>query len=160
MKVLGIDPGTARAGWAILIKDKGVIHMDNCGCITTETKNSPEKRLLQVYQSLSDLIAQYQPDAVAVEDLFFTTNAKTVIGVAQARGIVLLAAAQQNVSVVSYSPLAVKLAVAGYGKAGKVQVQKMVVRTLKLTKIPQPDDAADAVAVGLTYCFSMKQQNL
>ena len=159
MKVLGIDPGVARAGWAIISKDRGVVAMRGYGCITTGKNELPETRLLQVYQSILALIAQYQPDVMAVEDLFFTTNAKTVIGVAQARGIMLLAAAQKGLSVASYSPLAVKLAVAGYGKATKEQVQKMVVRTLKLAKVPQPDDAADAVAVGLTHCFCerMKQ---
>lgn len=153
MKVLGIDPGTARAGWAVITKEKGVVGLVAYGCITTVTTQSVETRLLHLYQEMQTLFDDYNPDAVAVEDLFYTTNAKTVIAVAQARGVILLAAAQKNVSVVSYSPLAVKLAVAGYGKAEKVQVQKMVMATLKLAKIPQPDDAADAVAVGLTHCF-------
>ena len=154
MKIIGLDPGTARAGWAIIEKEKGIARLLTYGCMTSDEKKSPDVRLLDLFNQLHRIISKNNPTHFAVEDLFYTTNAKTVIAVSQARGVMLLAAAQKSIPVFSYSPLAIKLAVAGYGKAGKVQVQKMVVKTLKLPLVPQPDDAADAVAVALTHCFS------
>ncbi len=158
MKILGIDPGTARAGWAIIAKENGITNLIAYGCITTSPTQSVEGRLLSLYKDIQKILVTYAPDIVVVEDLFFATNAKTAIVVAQARGVLLLAAADHHLSVVSYSPPAIKLAVAGYGKAEKIQVQKMVMHTLKLTELPQPDDAADAVAVALTHSFTERMK--
>jgi len=156
MKVFGIDPGTARVGWAIVEKQKGNPHLRSYGCITTPKEESVEKRLLQIFTEITELIKKSKPDVITIEDLFFTKNAKTAITVAQARGVLLLAAAQKRIPIASYSPLAIKRAVVGYGKAEKQQVQKMVQQILKLSEIPQPDDAADAVAIALTHCFTKK----
>lgn len=156
MKVLGIDPGYSRAGWGMVEKIKGNVHLIEYGCIVTTEKEKHEKRLLTLYQEIKEVLSNYQPDVAAIEDLFYTTNAKTVITVAHARGVIFLAIAEKNIPVVSYSPRTVKLAIGGYGKAEKRQMQKMVQATLKLPIIPQPDDAADAIAIALTHCFSTR----
>lgn len=156
MKVLGIDPGTARAGWAFVEKSGVNPTLLSYGCFETSKNKSIEIRLLLLYTKMQKIIAENKPDVLAIEDLFYTTNAKTVITVAQARGVILLAASQKKILTFSYSPLAIKLAVAGYGKAEKRQVQQMVKNILKLDSIPRPDDAADAVAVALTHMFTKR----
>ena len=152
MKILGVDPGTARLGWGMI--DNEV--MVDCGCLETKAGLPEEERLGLLFDKLNRLIKQHQPDAVAVEKLFFFKNQTTVIPVAQSRGVVLLAAAQNNLPVFSYTPLQIKQAVTGYGRAEKNQVQQMVKSILKLKIIPLPDDAADALAVALTHSFSYK----
>ena len=152
MKILGIDPGTARMGWGV-IDDETMIA---CGCLETAAKQPEETRLNFLFIQLNQLIKKYQPEAVAVEKLFFFKNLTTVMPVAQSRGIVLLAAAQNKLPVFSYPPLQIKQAVTGYGRADKNQVQQMIKSILKLKKIPKPDDAADALAVALTHAFSYK----
>lgn len=154
---MGVDPGTARIGWAIVEKEKNP-QLISYGCITTPKDKPAAQRLLLVYQAMQQLFTKHKPGCVAVEDLFFAKNAKTAITVAQARGVILLAAAKAHIPVTAYSPPAIKRAVSGYGNADKKQVQKMVQATLKLPTIPQPDDAADAIAVALTHCFTKRFQ--
>ncbi len=153
---MGIDPGTARVGWAIVEVSGGTIHALAFGCITTPTDQSPEMRLVTIHSQLTEILIDYKPKNLALEDLFFATNAKTVIPVGEARGVVLLAAAQQRIPVVSYSPRAVKRAIAGDGTADKAQVTRMVVRLLHLDTPPKPDDTADALAIALTHAYSYK----
>ena len=156
MIVLGIDPGFDRAGFGIVEDIKGKQKLIAAGCMTTKRSESDGERLLELYKQFSQLLSSHSIDSLALESLFFTTNAKTVIGVGQARGVILLAAAQKSIPVVTYAPLQVKLAVTGYGKAEKQQVQQMVKSILRLPSVPKPDDAADAVAIALTHCFSYK----
>ncbi len=156
MKIMGIDPGTARLGWGIIDATGGVVRALSYGCITTDSHASPDKRLLVVYDSILGIIKKEKPDCVAIEDLFFAVNAKTVIPVAQARGVTLLAAAKTGTPVVSYTPLVVKQTITDTGTADKTQVGKMITRLLKLPRVPQPDDTADALAIALTHAYSYK----
>lgn len=158
MRILGIDPGTARLGWGVIDNISGKITPVAFGCITTEEHMPPEKRLVQIYDKLVLLIKKYKPESLAVEDLFFATNAKTVIPVGQARGVVLLAAGKNNIPTTSYSPLTVKQTICGYGKALKPQVQQMITKILKLSAVPKPDDTADALAIALTHAYSYKMK--
>jgi len=155
MKILGVDPGTARLGWGLI--DNEI--MIGCGCLETKADQPEEKRLELLFDRLTQIIKKYQPEAAAVEKLFFFKNQTTVIPVAQSRGVVLLACAQNHLPVFSYTPLQIKQAVTGYGRAEKAQVQQMVKSILKLKLIPKPDDAADALAVALTHEFSHKLQS-
>ena len=152
MKILGVDPGTARLGWGVTSGET----MISCGCLETKAGLAEEARLKTLFENLNRLIKKYQPEAVAIEKLFFFKNQTTVISVAQSRGVVLLAAAQNHLPVFSYTPLQIKQAVAGYGRAEKNQVQQMIKSILKLKSLPKPDDAADALAVALTHEFSYK----
>lgn len=159
MIIMGIDPGFARVGWAILESAGHTIKPLSYGCIETEKSKNPETRLKEVHVAVSLLIKKHHPDCLAVEDLFFATNAKTAIGVGQSRGVVLLAASEQSIPVISYSPLAVKRAITGDGKADKQQMSRMVMLTLRLARAPKPDDTVDALAIAMThaYCHKMKQ---
>lgn len=151
MKVLGIDPGIARLGWGVIEEKAGVQKAIVYGCITTK-KTAPEpERLSQIFVQLKEIIEQHKPQTMAIEDLFFATNAKTAFQVGQARGVVLLAAAQAKLPVASYSPLKIKMAMVGYGQAQKHQVQQMVTSMLGLRQAPKLDDTADALAVALTH---------
>jgi crossover junction endodeoxyribonuclease RuvC len=160
MKILGIDPGSTRVGWAVIeIQHNKPVPLAY-DCIMAEEIKDEEKRLLRVYQKITEIIKMYVPDELAIESLFFTSNAKTAISVAQSRGTILLAAAQQNIRVVSYTPTAIKQCIAGNGKADKRQVQKMVGITLHLPRLPSPDDTVDALAIALTHTFSYKIKSL
>jgi crossover junction endodeoxyribonuclease RuvC len=159
MIILGIDPGTARIGWAILETVTATIRVIRYGCITTPEKTSPESRLVRIFNEVGALIDEYNPDALSIESLFFATNAKTAIAVGEARGVILLSAGRKKIPVISYSPLTVKKTITGYGQADKKQVQQMVKQILKLKEIPQPDDTADAVAIALTHAYSYKMKN-
>lgn len=152
MKILGVDPGTARLGWGVISGET----MIACGCVETKAGIAEEARLKTLFEKLNGIIKKYQPEAAAVEKLFFFKNQTTAIPVAQSRGVVLLAASQNNLPAFSYTPLQIKQAVTGYGRADKNQVQQMVRSILKLKLIPRPDDAADALAVALTHEFSHK----
>lgn len=156
MIIIGIDPGTARVGWAAIKESGSKISALSYGCITTPVQQSPEKRLLTIHKELTKIFTTYKPQSLALEDLFFATNAKTVIPVGQARGVVLLAAAQKDIPVISYAPRAVKRAIAGDGMADKTQVTRMVMRILHLDTPPKPDDTADALAIALTHAYSYK----
>lgn len=152
MTIIGIDPGTARLGYGVI--DDGDDQRPRAvdfGVVSTEAVTDMPARLVTLFDALGDLLATHQPDVLAVEQLFFARNVTTAISVGQARGIVLLAAARAGVPVVEYSPSEVKHAVAGYGKAGKSQMQEMVRMILGLPTVPEPDDAADALAVALCH---------
>ena len=154
MRILGIDPGYAIVGFGILEANRGQAQLIRCGAINTQAGIPMPMRLLQIQEDMETLIRTFQPDAMAIEELFFNTNVTTGIGVAQARGIILAAAAKLGVEIFEYTPSQVKQAVVGYGKAEKRQVMDMTKRLLKLSAVPKPDDAADAVAVALCHARS------
>lgn len=154
MRVLGVDPGYAIAGYGVLDVQGGKITPVTFGAVTTPAHTRFEDRLEEVYDDFTSLIETCKPEAMAIETLFFTTNQKTVIAVAEARGVILLAARKAGLDIFEYSPLQVKQSVAGYGKATKHQVQEMTRRLLHLAKIPKPDDAADAMAIALCHAHS------
>ena len=149
MIILGIDPGTATTGIGIIKSEKSNIDLIHYDCILTSPKESTAQRLKTLYTELEKIIKKYKPDMMAVEDIFFFKNLKTAIKVSQARGVILLAGAQNKLTICEYTPLQIKQAVSGYGRAEKLQVQKMVKIILKLREIPKPDDAADALAVAI-----------
>lgn len=151
--ILGIDPGIADTGFGIIEKSaQGALRCLDYGSIKTSAKMSLSDRLEILSQALTKIIKDYQPDLVSVEELFFSKNVKTALIVGHARGVILLTARQQNVPVTEFTPLQVKQAVSSYGKAPKTQVQRMVMMLLGLKKMPQPDDAADALAVAICAC--------
>jgi crossover junction endodeoxyribonuclease RuvC len=160
VKVLGIDPGTATTGWSILEEKTGGITPVAFGHISTSPKTEDLQRLLEISKDLQKIIKKYRPDEAAIEKLFFFKNQKTIIEVGQARGAVLLTLAQNKVRIASYTPLQVKQAMTGYGKAEKRQVQEMAKNILRLKSIPKPDDVADAIAVALCHLNSRKFNNL
>lgn len=156
MIILGLDPGTARTGFGVLEIQKSKLKIIAYGCIETSLKFSTADRLEKIHRQLTKLIKKYQPQQAAVEDIFFFKNLKTAIKVSQARGVLLCAVAQMKIPVAEYTPLQVKQAVSGYGRADKQQVQKMVQIILNLKEIPKPDDAADALAVAICCAHSQK----
>jgi len=151
MKVLGIDPGTGRMGWAIVEGTSAKQTLIACGCFETESTTAAAKRLAELHKKLEKVIEEFRPEEVSVEDLFFFKNAKTVIKVAEARGMVLTLATLRGLEVFNYTPLQVKQTITGYGRAEKQQVELMVKSMLKISVPIKPDDAADAVAIGLTH---------
>lgn len=159
MIILGVDPGTAITGYGIINVEGNKIHPLNYGCIYTETKNSSEIRLRIIFEKLTAIIEKYQPDEMAVEELFFNKNVRTALSVGQARGVILLAGAQKNIPVNEYTPLQVKQSVVGYGRAHKQQVQQMVKVFLNLQEIPKPDDAADALAIAICHAHFRQTLN-
>lgn len=159
MLVLGIDPGTAITGFGLVCQDED-LHLVSCGVITTPAGMPLPERLLHIHRELSALLQTWRPQAVAVEELFFSKNVRTAMSVGQARGVVLLAAAQAQVPIFEYKPAEVKQAVAGYGGADKAQVQEMVRLLLQLDAAPQPDDAADAVAIAICHVHSARLRSL
>lgn len=160
LRVLGIDPGTATTGWAVVEEKNGALNPVAFGHISTE-KNRPEsERILEINNNLKEIIQKYQPQEAAVEKLFFFKNKKTIIQVGQSRGAILLTLEEKNVKVFDYTPLQVKQAMTGYGRADKKQVQLMAKNILKLKTIPKPDDVADAIAVALCHINSRKINNL
>lgn len=156
MLILGIDPGIGRCGWGVIKKEKSKVVALAFGCIETKPNEDPGKRLLILSNELSALIIKYKPQAVAVEQLFFNTNAKSAFVVGEARGVVLLAASKNRVPTFTYTPLQIKVALTGYGRAEKSQMGKMVKTLLSLTSVPKLDDTADALAVAITHAFSYK----
>ena len=154
MRILGIDPGYAIVGFGILEAERGQARLLRCGAINTPAGIPMPRRLLQIQEDLETLIREFSPDVMAIEELFFNTNVTTAIGVAQARGVILAAAARLGVEIFSYTPSQVKIAVVGYGKAEKRQVMEMTRRILGLSAVPRPDDAADAVAIALCHARS------
>jgi len=147
--VLGIDPGTAATGYGIVERNGNKLRLIDYGCFETVPADELPVRLLHIHQAISELIAQHKPELVGVERLFFNKNVQTAFAVGQARGAVLLAAAQAGVPIREYGPHEVKIAVTGYGRAGKEQVQRMVQALLGMSVLPRPDDAADALAVAI-----------
>lgn len=153
MIILGIDPGTAITGFGLIETTKGELSLLNYGVITTSKNEKDEERLIRIHAELKDLLSEYKPDAVAIEKLFFFKNPKTVMPVSQARGVMLLTIAKENIPIFEFTPLQVKTATTGYGRATKNQVQEMVKNLLDLEKIPRPDDAADALAIAICYSY-------
>ena len=155
MRILGIDPGYATIGFGLLETQRGQVHMLTCGTVTTQAGLPLSKRLLQISEDMETLFVTLQPDAVAVEELFFHTNLTTGIAVAHGRGVILCAAEKCGIPLYEYTPLQVKIAVTGYGRAGKRQVMDMTRRILKLSAVPRPDDAADALGIALCHARSI-----
>lgn len=154
MIILGIDPGYAIVGWGIIDYTANRFSVIDYGAVTTEAKTPFNERLEVVYDGVEDIIKRYKPSALAIEKLFYNTNAKTVIDVAQARGVINLAAVKNSVPIFEYTPLQVKQSVVGYGRAEKKQVQEMTRVILKLEKIPKPDDTADALAMAICHAHA------
>lgn len=154
MTILGIDPGYAIVGFGVLQAQRGQARMLRCGAINTPAGVPMPQRLVQIQEDMETLIRTFSPDVMAIEELFFNTNVTTGIGVAQARGVILMTAAKLGVAIAEYTPSQVKQAVVGYGKAEKRQVMDMTRRLLHLTAVPKPDDAADAVAIALCHARS------
>ena len=154
MKILGIDPGIAIVGFGLIESSGAKQSLINYGVITTPAKTSLSSRLEQIYNDMQELIKAFQPDAIAIEELFFNTNITTGISVAHGRGVILLACQQSGIPVYEYTPLQVKQAVVGYGRAEKNQIIDMVRRLLKMNCAPKPDDAADALAIALCHARS------
>ena len=151
MKILGIDPGYGITGFGLIEAQRGQFHLLRCGAITTPAGMDFSARLEIIYEDMKQLLEMAKPDVVAIEELFFGQNVTTGIGVAQSRGVILLAIRQAGLEVFSYKPMQVKQAVVGYGNATKHQVQDMTKRLLGLSAMPKPDDAADAIAIALCH---------
>jgi len=151
VRILGIDPGVATIGFGIIDADRQKNTLIRYGVISTPAGLPLSHRLRQIYADMQELIETFRPDEVAVEELFFTNNVTTGISVAHGRGVILLAAEQLGIPIFEYTPMQVKQAVAGYGKAEKKQVMLMTQRLLNMTQIPRPDDAADALAIAICH---------
>ncbi len=154
MRTIGIDPGTARMGWGVVEKQGGDVRLVEFGVLTTPAGMPQAERLHHLYAGLVQILQCHQPQAGAVEELFFGKNVNTAISVGQARGVVLLALYQAGLSIHEYKPLVVKQALTGYGGADKRQMQEMVRITLGLSSIPRPDDAADALAIAICHAYT------
>jgi len=154
--VLGIDPGTAATGYGIVERNGSKLRLVDYGCLETLSTDELPRRLLHIHQAISELIAEHHPELVGVERLFFNRNVQTAFAVGQARGVVLLAAAEAGVPVFEYGPHEVKMAVTGYGRADKRQVQRMVQVVLGMPVLPRPDDAADALAVAICLAHAQR----
>lgn len=160
LRILGIDPGTATTGWAIIeIKNKEMRPVDY-GFIKTDKNKSEEERLREISRDIENIIKKYNPREAAIENIFFFKNQKTIIQVAQARGALLLTLRQKNIKIASYTPLQVKQAITGYGRAEKKQIQDMTKSILHLKHIPKPDDVSDAIAIAICHLNSRIYNNL
>jgi len=156
MIILGIDPGTATTGYGVVKKDGSELKSVDFGCISTPAKIPLAERLEMIEKELSEVIEKYRPDQMAVEKIFFSSNSKTAIAVGHARGVILLTARKKRLEVFEYTPLEVKIALTGYGRADKNQIQQMVKSLLGLPETPKPDDAADALAVAVCRAHTRK----
>ena len=154
MRILGIDPGYGITGFGLIEAQRGASQLLRCGAITTPAGMDFPMRLQIIYNDMTELLQVAKPDAVAIEELFFGHNVTTAIGVAQSRGVILLAVQQADIPLYQYKPMQVKQAVVGYGNATKHQVMDMTKRLLHLEKMPKPDDAADAIAIALCHARS------
>ncbi|NIN66469.1 MAG: crossover junction endodeoxyribonuclease RuvC [Anaerolineae bacterium] len=156
MLVLGIDPGTAITGWGAVRKQGDDLILVDYGTVDTSHDIPLPQRLQTIHRELGEIVSQHHPDAVAVETLFFSKNVKTALSVGQARGVALLAIAEAGIPFHEYTPLEVKQSVVGYGRATKDQIQQLVKMLLRLDSVPQPDDAADAIAVAICHIHSAR----
>ena len=156
MRILGIDPGTAITGFGVIDCEGAKFKFVDAGVIRTPKEQPMNERLMTVYDEMKELIEEFKPDVMSIELLFFARNVTTAMTVGQSRGIVMLAATQANIPVFEYTPMQVKQAVTGYGKADKKQIQEMVKQLLKLSEIPKPDDAADGLAIAITHAGQTK----
>lgn len=157
MIVLGIDPGTARTGYGLVEREGSALRLIDYGCLETLATQELPRRLLEIHRAVTELIVTHRPAQLGVERLFFNKNVQTAFAVGQARGVVLLAAAEHGLPVFEYGPHEVKVAVTGYGRADKSQVQRMVQMVLGMDKLPRPDDAADALAVAICLAHARPQ---
>ncbi|MBI2624807.1 MAG: crossover junction endodeoxyribonuclease RuvC [Candidatus Nealsonbacteria bacterium] len=155
MIILGIDPGTAITGYGVIKKSKNSLKCLDYGCIKTKSGLPAGERLKIISSQLNKIIEKHEPEAISVENIFFFKNAKTAIPVSQAKGVVLLCAAQKKIPTYEFTPPQIKMAVTGYGRAEKKQMQKMVQKTLNLKDIPKSDDAADALAAAISCALSL-----
>lgn len=154
MRIIGIDPGIATTGYGIIDSDGNKSSMLTFGCVKTSPELLAPERLEKVYNELTEILLSYKPDVMAVEKLFFARNSNSAMQVGEARGVALLTGRLAGLDVFEYTPLQVKQSVVGYGRADKAQVQQMVKILLALTKIPRPDDAADALAIALCHAHA------
>lgn len=155
MKILGIDPGMAIVGYGMIGVNSGNIELLASGSIQTDKKNSDSKRLLEIYNDLSEIIETYKPDCASVEQLFFFKNQKTIIPVAEARGVILTVLEKYNIPTFSYTPMEVKQVLTGYGRADKKEVEQMVRLTLQTDNLPKLDDTVDAIAIAICHSRNM-----
>jgi crossover junction endodeoxyribonuclease RuvC len=158
MIILGIDPGLAKTGCGVIHMEKGKPHILGYGVISTNLSQPLPRRLKIIYDEIQDLCREYHPDVAAIESIFFAANVKTAVAVAQARGVAILATEESGLIIAEYSPLQVKQAIVGYGRATKKQVQEMVRAIMCLQEIPKPDHAADALAIALTHAFRLNNR--
>lgn len=156
MRILGIDPGIAIVGYGVVDKEGNTYKTIAYDAVTTRAHTPLADRLEKVYLGIDEIIKKYKPDAMSIEELFFNNNAKTALTVGQARGVIILAAVQNNVPIYEYTPLQVKQALTGYGRASKGQIQQMMKSMLGLSEIPKPDDVADALAIAVCHGNSMR----
>lgn len=156
MVILGIDPGTAIVGYGIILKEKSKLSLLDYGCVMTDKTLEQADRLGIIKKEIGKIIKKYKPRIMAVEELFFFKNLKTAIKVAESRGVILVSGKEAGLLIREFTPLEVKIATVGYGRAEKQQVQKMVKAILNLKEIPKPDDAADALAVAICAAHSLK----
>lgn len=159
MIILGIDPGLATVGYGVIEYDFRTMKLIDYGTLITAAGLKLPERLDMLYEGMGELIDKFKPDSIAFEELFFNNNTKTAIAVAEARGVLVLAAYKKNQALYEYTPLQVKQGVTGYGRADKNQVQQMVKTLLNLKQVPKPDDAADAVAIAITHASSINFKN-
>jgi crossover junction endodeoxyribonuclease RuvC len=160
LRILGIDPGYAIVGYGVLDYSANRFEVVGFGAITTGADMTFTKRLEVIYNDMCQIIDLYKPDEMGIEKLFFNTNQKTGIDVAQARGVTLLPAIQRGIPIYEYTPLQVKSSIVGYGRAEKKQVQEMTKSILRLKEVPKPDDTADAVAIAITHGYSITTRKL
>ncbi len=160
MIIMGIDPGIATIGYGVITYEGNRFGVIDYGAVTTKAGMKLSDRLRNIYEDINILIERFRPDAFAVEELFFNTNVTTGISVAHGRGVIVLAAAVQNLPIYEYTPLQVKQSVAGYGRADKAQVQRMVKSLLGLSSVPKPDDTADALAIAICHAYNAGYQAL
>lgn len=156
MRILGIDPGTGILGFGVIDVEKGRAQLVDAGVIRTPVKEDDAVRLQTIFEEITDIIASSKPTEMSVEKLYFAQNVTTAMTVAQARGVVLLAGKQAGLTIYEYTPLQIKQAVTGYGRAEKKQIQEMVRTILKLKEVPKPDDCADALAAAITHSMTLK----
>lgn len=154
--MLGIDPGTAIVGYSIIDYENNKMNVIDYGCIFTSKDLKMEDRLCIIFEELTQIIKKYNPTEMAIEELFYFKNNKTVISVGQARGVIVVCGRLNNLKIFNYTPLQVKIGITGYGRAEKKQIQLMVTKILKLKEIPTPDDAADALAIAITHINTSK----
>lgn len=158
MIILGIDPGIATVGWGVVACERGGFRYIDCGIISTPAGMRVERRLFLIHHALTDIIKRYTPSEISVEELFYQNNQKTVINVAQARGVILLTAEENAIPISEYTPLQVKQAIVGYGRAEKKQVMEMTRIFLHLDRVVKPDDAADALALAICHGHSSQSK--
>lgn len=154
--ILGIDPGLADTGYGVIKKDKGEVTSIDLGCIKTKAGMPEKQRLVEIHTAINQLIKKFRPDIIAVEKLFFGKNVTTAMSVSQARGVIILAAGKHRLELVEFTPLQVKQALTGYGRASKNQIKEMVKIILNLSRPPKSDDAADALAVAICCANSRR----